>query len=389
MDRRRRIFRAVPFPSKWIAMVSLAGPLIWGCGDPAPPPSGADPATVLAAQEGNGRASKEGGPFVPNLLQQLSASSEQIAQTVRPSVVRVKSSDIRLDGGADRPLDALYGHVSESRLQPVLATGTIVGEQGWILTNHHVIRGAQQIEVVMPDNTSYVARIAGTDLLTDLALLKIDANELPAIEWGDSDKLGVGALVWSIGSPYVGLEASVSLGIVSAKERQGLASSLYQQMLQTDVVTNRGNSGGPLIDVDGKVVGINTSIVGEGFHGISMAIPSNDARDVAERLMRDGRIDRGWLGVEVEPVPPRRAVELAITVLPGVMIRSMEGLSPARQAGLQSGDVILKWNSSDVPDANLFRRLVASSPIGARVPVQILRDSPEPQTIEVVVGKQP
>ena len=247
----------------------------------------AKPATAPAPE------TEDGDP--QEVLRLLSRASQHIAERTGKAVVRVEATDIHIDA-LDDEIAQLFGALPPAFGQ---GSGAIVDSDGFVLTNYHVVRGAKEISVVVESTRRYSATMVGYDALTDLAVLRIDANGLQTITWGDSDRLQVSAFVWAIGAPF-GLEGSVSFGIVSAKNRDTLGSSPFQTFLQTDAAVNPGNSGGPLVDAEGKVVGINTAILGRTFQGISFAIPSNTAQEIYERLRKFGHFARGWLGVSVD-----------------------------------------------------------------------------------------
>jgi S1-C subfamily serine protease len=269
-------------------------------------------------------------------------------------------------------------------------SGVIVEADGYILTNNHVIRGASEILVSLADGRKVPARVVGRDARTDLAVLKIDADQLTPATWGDSEAVEPGALVWAVGSPF-GLERSVTSGILSGKHRSGLAGNPQQDFLQTDAAVNPGNSGGPLVDVSGRVIGINTAIVGEAYQGISFAIPSNVAREVYARLKAEGAIRRGWLGVQLEEMTAAHARRVGLPAPAGVYIAGIfmqDGPSPAARAGIQPGDVLLRWGDTEVSSPLDLRTLVEKTAIGRRTPVLIYREGRE-LTLEVIVGERP
>src|SRR5262249_23817000 len=209
---------------------------------------------------------------------------------------------------------------------------------------------ASEINVRLDDGRSFAAEIVGVDPAVDLAVLKINASGLAAAQWGDSDKLEVGEMVWAVGSPY-GLDQTITSGIISAKGRHDLGgSTLFQDFLQTDVALNPGNSGGPLVDVNGDVVGINSAIFGRAYQGISFAIPSNLARDIYEKLRKDRKIVRGYFGVYLVPLSAEIARELSLPqeVTGGAVVGYVHPSSPARAAGVRRGDVIVKWDGKPV-----------------------------------------
>ncbi len=288
-------------------------------------------------------------------LEDFVLASRMVAKRMSPSVVSVHRAD---RGGREGQ-----------------GSGVIVDESGYIVTNEHVVRGASGLHVRLIDGRVADAVLIGSDPQIDVAVIKIAAGDLVAAEWGDSDKMDVGDLVWAVGSPY-GLECSVTFGIVSAKNRRstsGVTESLYQEFLQTDVAINPGNSGGPLVDLGGKVVGINTMIVGERYAGISFSVPSNLARETYESLLENGIIERGYLGVMPQEVPPAVRNELSIPAREGVFVGLVESPSPAARAGLQVGDVILKWNDGIANDPTLLSREIAATPIGTNAVMTIKR----------------
>jgi len=228
--------------------------------------------------------------------------------------------------------------------------------------------------------------VIGRDGQTDLAVLKIEADKLVPADWGDSETVEPGALVWAVGSPF-GLERTITHGILSAKHRAGLAGNPTQDFLQTDAAVNPGNSGGPLVDAGGRVIGINTAIVGDAYQGISFAIPSNVARDIYNRI----KVGRGWLGVRLEAVTPELTDQLGLTAKSGVYIAGIylhDNKSPASTAGMQPGDVLLKWNGNAVASPGELRTLVEKTPAGSKVKAIVLRNDQE-LTLEIIVGRRP
>jgi len=209
--------------------------------------------------------------------------------------------------------------------------------------------------------------------MTDLAVLKIDLSNLLAAQWGDSDELEVGDLVWAVGSPF-GFDRSITFGIVSAKARR--RGNLYQEYLQTDAAVNPGNSGGPLVNIKGEVVGINAAIVGPAYQGVSFAIPSNLAREEYEQLHAKGWIERAYLGIRPQTVPQTIQQELGLTIGKGVYIGHVETDAPADRAGLQRGDVILRWNDVEATDPILLSREIAATKVGSKAIVRVLRAGP-------------
>ena len=333
-------------------------------------------------------------------LAQLSQAYQFVSQRVGPSVVHINILELarsrvsRANAEADNADDP-----SESvppapglRMQSGQGSGVIVDEEGYILTNRHVIDRAQEIEIALSDGRRRTARLVGLDQLTDIAVLKIDATGLIPIDWGDSESLEVGALVWAVGSPF-GLERSITSGILSAKHRAGQAGTPFQDLMQTDAAVNPGNSGGPLVNASGELIGINTAIVGQSFQGVSFAIPSRVAQRVYRDLKTRGTVARGWLGIEPIAVSAELAQKLGFESPRGALVRRLADdrrglISPARQAGIQAGDVIVRWNGSAVESpVNLIAR-VSQTPINEQVEIVLLRDGDE-VTLQVTVAQRP
>lgn len=317
-------------------------------------------------------------------LSTVGEASRLVAQAVGPSVVHIRTVQI-VDGG--RASDEWAFLMPRRRAAEGQGSGVIIDEQGYIVTNSHVISGAAQISVHLVDGRSVSARVIGADVLTDIAVLKIDADNLIPADWGNSEALEVGDLVWAVGSPY-GLERSVTFGIISAKGRRGVTQSLYQDFLQTDAAVNPGNSGGPLVNIRGEVIGINTAIVGPAYQGISFAIPSAIAVEVYQRLRETGRVARGWLGVELREITPDIARQLDLNTSEGVLVMSVVDGSPAETGGVQRGDVILRWNGEPTPDPLTLSRLVAATEIGSTADLVVLREGAEVE-LQVRVSERP
>ncbi|MFP4080072.1 MAG: DegQ family serine endoprotease [Ectothiorhodospira sp.] len=269
-----------------------------------------------------------------------------------------------------------------------LGSGFIVSADGYVLTNHHVIKDAEAIEVRLSDRRTFEAEVVGSDPNTDLALLRIDAGDLPVLELGDSRDVKVGEWVLAIGSPF-GFDHSVTAGIVSAKGRS-LPSESYVPFIQTDVAINPGNSGGPLFNLDGDVIGINSQIYSRtgGFMGLSFAIPAEVARDVVEQLRDQGHVTRGWLGVLIQEVTRELADSLGMDRPTGALVARVLPDSPAEAAGLKAGDVIVAFNGREIPRSGALPPVVGAAPVGESSRVEILRDG-EPMTLEVTIEALP
>lgn len=260
-----------------------------------------------------------------------------------------------------------------------LGSGVIVTADGYILTNHHVIDGAQRIEVDLQGPRTVTAKLVGSDPPSDLAVLKTDESGLAPLALADSDKVQVGDVVLAVGNP-LGIGQTVTLGIISAKGRRtGLSNGSFEDFLQTDAPINRGNSGGALVDANGDLVGINSQILSPsgGSIGIGFAIPSNMARDVLDQLVKNGKVTRGHLGVTVQPVTEDIAASLRLNSAKGVIVNQVEAGSAAERAGLKRGDVILALNGNLVTDPNSFRNEIAGTPPGRTVTLRISRTGNE------------
>jgi serine protease Do len=276
----------------------------------------------------------------------------------------------------------------ERRMQS-LGSGFIIDPSGIIVTNNHVIDGADEITVTLQDNTSLKATVLGRDDRIDVAVLKVKTDKpLPYVSFGDSDKERVGDWVLAIGNPF-GLGGSVTAGIVSARGRD-IRQGPYDDFIQTDAAINKGNSGGPLFDMDGKVIGINTAIYSPsgGSIGIGFSIPANLAKTVVEQLREYGHARRGWLGVRIQPVTQDIAESLGLHDTAGSLVAGVVPGGPAAAAKIRTGDVILKFNNQDVKESHTLPRIVAETAIGTEAPVVLLRDGKE-ITVTAKVGELP
>lgn len=278
---------------------------------------------------------------------------------------------------------------SELPRQQGIGSGVIATKDGYILTNNHVVDGADEVKVALQDGREFTAKVIGRDPKTDIAVIKIEAKELPAVPMADSEKVEVGDIVLAIGNPF-GIGQTVTKGIVSATGRSAAVGLDYEDFIQTDAAINPGNSGGALVDAEGRLIGINTAILSRsgGNQGIGFAIPVNLARDVMGNLVQDGHVTRGYLGVYIQDVTPSLAKEFKLKEAKGALVGDVTPKSPAEKAGLQSGDLITDYNGKKVIDSRHLKLEVARSQPGETVPVKLLRDG-EAKTLEVKVKELP
>jgi len=269
--------------------------------------------------------------------------------------------------------------------QQGVGSGVIATKDGYILTNNHVVDGADEVKVALQDGREFTAKVIGRDPKSDVAVIKIDGKDLPAVPMADSDKVEVGDVVLAIGNPF-GIGQTVTTGIVSATGRAGATDLDYEDFIQTDAAINPGNSGGALVDAEGRLIGINTAILSRsgGNQGIGFAIPVNLARDVMQSLVKDGRVTRGYLGLMIQDVTPALAKEFNLKDTTGALVGDVTAKSPAEKAGLKSGDVVLEFNGKKVTDSRHFKLSVARIQPGETVPVKVLRDG-STKTLQVTV----
>jgi len=309
-----------------------------------------------------------------------------VAKSIAPSVVGVEV----LRGGTSIVIDE-WSHLRRHPQPPAVeqGSGTIVDPKGYIITNFHVIDGASEVLVRLGDRPPIPnVKVIGADPLSDIAVLKIDAGDLTAAPWGDSDSLQVGDPVMAVGNPF-GLARTVTTGIISAKERRGLPVNLdYQDFLQTDAAVNPGNSGGPLVNMKGQVVGINTAIVGQSYQGVGFSIPSRLAREVYEHLKETGKVARGWLGVEIHQLTEPLAEQLGVEQPAGALVAGVIAESPAQKGGIEPGDVIVEFDGEKINKPSDLSLAVARTKVGSKVSVVLVRNG-ERRKISVVVAERP
>lgn len=274
---------------------------------------------------------------------------------------------------------------SSPQFQHGLGSGVIVTKDGYILTNNHVVDGAKEVKVTLQDGREFTAKVIGRDPKSDVAVVKIDGKDLPTVPLADSEKVEIGDVVLAIGNPF-GIGQTVTSGIVSAKDRGNMGIEDYEDFIQTDAAINPGNSGGALVDINGRLIGINTAILSRsgGNQGVGFAIPSGLARNVMESLIQNGHVTRGYLGVHIQTLTPVLAEEFKLKDNKGVLVIDVEANSPAAKAGLKNDDVITDFNGRSVTDGRRLQLAVAETKPGATVPVQIIRDG-EKKTIDVTV----
>jgi Do/DeqQ family serine protease len=325
----------------------------------------------------------------------LVTSYADVVEPVQQAVVSVYSTKVVRQRLPVNPMfRQFFGDLPsrESREQG-LGSGVIVTPDGYILTNHHVVEGADELNVSLPDGREFQAELIGTDPKTDVAVIRIQAEGLPNLVLADSDKLRVGDVVFAVGNP-LGIGQTVTMGIVSAKGRNNLGllgeSEGYEDFIQTDAAINLGNSGGALVDAQGRLVGINTAIITttRGNIGIGFAIPVNLAAAIMQSLIESGNVQRGFLGVSVNTVTPELAASLGLTEgVRGVVVVTLTPDGPAERAGMERGDTIVRINGRPVRSLQDLRLVVAQILPGTEVPVEVIREGRE-QTIRVTVGSQ-
>ncbi len=335
----------------------------------------------------------------------LGASFAPVVKKAAPSVVNIYSTHIvhvrpMRDPFFGNPFFHQFfgdqapngnGNRERTRREQSLGSGVVVSPEGYILTANHVVDGADEIKVSFGENKKeYPAKVVGTDPPTDVAVLKIDAKDLPAITLADSDQLEIGDLVLAIGNPY-GLNQTVTMGIVSALGRNGLRGfNQYQDFIQTDAAINPGNSGGALVDAEGRLVGINTAIYSRdgGNQGIGFAVPVNLARHVMERLISGGKVTRGYLGILPQDITPNLAKSFELPDQNGALVGNVYPGTPAEKAGIKSGDIIIAFNGKDVPDAHSLMLAVSECAPGSPATVKLLHKG-QTKTVTIDLGELP
>ncbi len=307
-----------------------------------------------------------------------------LARVIGPTVVNV-TAERRVGSLVDEIAalreSAIAGFTDES-----VGSGVIIDPAGWILTNYHVLAQSDDVVVTLSDGRRFVADVVGADPASDLAVVRIDATNLPHAAWGDSDTIQVGEMIWAIGNPF-GLDRTLTYGIVSAVGRRGVLDDPYQEFLQTDASINPGNSGGPLVDVHGHVMGITTAIVGQDFRGIGFAIPSNTARAVYEQIREQGHVERGYMGLALRRLTIHDSLADGQAVR-GAAVDAVDPRSTGAAAGMQPGDVVVAFDEAPVDDPAALVLMIVRTPIGTEVPLTVLRDGKEIE-VKVRIGRRP
>ncbi len=330
-------------------------------------------------------------------------SFADLVQKVKPAVVNISTTTtVKIPGSPFRHFfgpdegggpfgdffQRFFGEIPDQELkQQSLGSGFIIDKDGYIITNNHVVNGADEIKVKLADGREYKAKVIGRDQKTDLALIKISSlfKDLPALSLGDSDKIRVGDWVLAIGNPF-GLEETVTQGIISATGRV-IGSGPYDNFLQTDAPINPGNSGGPLINLSGEVIGINSAIIQSG-QGIGFAIPSNMAKKIVPPLKEKGKVTRGWIGISVQSMTPEIAQALGLKEAQGSLVGEVVPGGPADAAGIKRGDVIVSFDGKEIKKIGDLPMLVADTPAGKTAEVKVIRNSKE-LTLMVKVAEMP
>jgi serine protease Do len=336
-----------------------------------------------------------------DILSKTGQAMAEIAAAVKPAVVNISSTQTIKTRGVQSPFfnDPFFrrffgdefgqAEQPKERKRASLGSGVIVDRDGYILTNNHVIKDADEIKVKLSDKREFTGKVIGSDPKTDLAVIKIQADHLPVIRLGDSDSLKVGETVIAIGNPF-GLSQTVTSGIVSATGRANVGIADYEDFIQTDAAINPGNSGGALVNVRGELIGINTAIVSTsgGYQGVGFAIPSTMAKAVMENLIKKGKVIRGWLGVTIQPITPDLAKQFNLKEEQGALVGDVTEGSPAEKAGIRRGDVIIQFNGKAVDEPSNLRNTVANTPPGKEVAMKVLRDGKQ-ETVKVTIAEVP
>ena len=359
---------------------------------------------VYGALRPASRVQQLGSPAKPVPVVETASSSlapgsyRDAAARAMPAVVNILTMQIPKRGAHPLARDPFFkrffgdrdpGLDDDGDLRNSLGSGVIVSHEGYILTNNHVVEGADEIEVVLTDGRKAPAKVVGLDPETDLAVIKIDLEKLPVIVLGQSELARVGDVVLAIGNPF-GVGQTVTMGIISALGRNNLHINSFENFIQTDAAINFGNSGGALVDTRGNLIGINTAIYSQsgGSVGIGFAIPVSTAKTVMEAIIKDGHVVRGWIGVETQDITPELAQSFGLQRSSGVIIAGVVRNGPADKAGIVPGDILLAVDGKPIADTTEMLNLIAQLPPGGNAKMTVLRKNRE-AALDVVVGKRP
>jgi len=363
------------------------------------PTAAATPASPAPGRPNGAPSAAPSGPLTDSQL------FVKVAESATPAVVNISTSRVikgRQGGAQQNPLlqDPFFRRffgddffrqfeTPPSRREQSLGSGVIVGPDGYIVTNNHVVAQADEIKVFLADKREFAGKVVGSDPKTDVAVVKIDATNLPTIPWGDSGELKVGEYVLAIGNPF-GLNQTVTMGIISAVGRANVGIADYEDFIQTDAAINPGNSGGALVNTRGELIGVNTAIFSRsgGYMGIGFAVPSNMVRLVMTSLIKEGKVTRGWLGVSIQEVTSELAKQFGLKEAKGALVSDVLKDTPADRAGLKRGDVIVTYNGHDIANAGQLRNLVAETVVGQQVAVVVIRDKRQ-RELAVKIEEQP
>ncbi len=345
---------------------------------------------------------KEVSPDAKAFLNKMSDYLAEVAEVTKPSVVNISTTTIV--SMKENPMGDLFndpffrrffGDGSDHPAMPkkfkssALGSGVIVSKEGYILTNYHVIKNAEEIKVILYDKREFKGKVIGDDPQTDIAVIKVEARDLPAIKMGESGTVKAGDVVLAIGNPF-GLNQTVTMGIVSAVGRANIGISAYEDYIQTDAAINPGNSGGALVNANGELVGVNSAIYSTsgGYMGVGFAVPSDLANSVAQSIIKHGKVIRGWLGVTIQNLTPELAKSFGLKEERGALVTDVLKNGPASKAGLKRGDLIIEFDGKPVEDTTVLRNTVANTTPGKTANVKVVRHG-KTETLIVTIGELP
>ena len=326
-----------------------------------------------------------------------------VAKATMPAVVNISTTRVvKGHGGQASPFmdDPMFKHffgdqfnkqlqIPRERREASLGSGVIVSADGYIVTNAHVVEKADEIKVLLSDKREFTGKVVGSDPKSDVAVIKISGKDLPTLVWGDSEKIEIGEYALAIGNPF-GLNSTITLGIISAVGRANMGIEQYENFIQTDAAINPGNSGGALVNTRGELIGINTAIFSRtgGNMGIGFAIPSNMAKGVMDSLIKTGKVVRGYLGVSIQDVNAKIAKQFGLEQAQGALVGDVVSGSPAEQAGIKSGDVIVRFDGKAIESSTALRHRAAETAVGKSVEVELVREK-KPVKLSLKVAEQP